>query len=163
MANPTPPQRTIFLVRHGEAVSKQEDSQRPLAESGRRHVQMLAAWAANASLSADEIVHSGKLRAAQTAEIIAKQLQPAKGTSSRSDIGPNDDVRPVADDLAEGGDRVMVVGHLPFLSRLVSQLVIGDADQPLVQFEAACLVELTNEGGKWAIACVVHPGLLRQS
>ena len=54
----------------------------------------------------------------------------------------------------------MIVGHLPFLGRLVSQLAFGDADRTFVQFEAAGLVALQFQDGHWMITCVVDPELL---
>jgi hypothetical protein len=46
-------------------------------------VKQVTAWAAGADIRPDEIVHSGKLRAEQTAEILADYLMPAKGTTVR--------------------------------------------------------------------------------
>jgi phosphohistidine phosphatase len=105
-------------------------------------------------------VHSGKLRAEQTAEILVDYLMPAKGTSVRRALGPDDDVRPLADSLAAAERTVMIVGHLPFLGRLVSQLVVGNANQPEVQFEAAEPVRLEIQDEHWTITSVVDPELL---
>lgn len=152
-------QRLLYLVRHGEAKSKEEDPQRPLSEQGRQSVERLARWTAAVGMPPNQIVHSGKLRAEQTAEILAGQFQPSPSVDSRSDLGPNDDVRSVADSLAHGKQSTMLVGHLPFLSRLVSYLVVGDADQPLVRFEAAGLATLVDADGRWTIAAFIHPDL----
>ena len=64
----------------------------------------------------DTLLHSGKLRAEPTAEILADYLMPAKGaTASRRGLGFDDDVRPLAESLAATDHRLMIVGHLPFL------------------------------------------------
>jgi phosphohistidine phosphatase len=160
MATTDNPRKIVYLVHHGEAVSKDEDPARPLTQAGWLAVERIAGWAAAADVRPDEIVHSGKLRAEQTAEILADYLMPAKGTSIRRGLGPDDDVRPLADSLAAADRTLMVVGHLPFLGRLVSQLVVGDADRPVVQFEAAGLVGLQFRDGLWTITCVVDPELL---
>jgi phosphohistidine phosphatase len=120
-------------------------------------VQQVTAWAAGADIRPDDIVYSGKLRAEQTAEILADYLMPAKGSTMRRGLGPDDDVRPLADSLATADRTLMIVGHLPFLGRLVSQLVFGDADRPIVQFEAAGLVGMQFRDGHWMITCVVDP------
>ena len=65
----------------------------------------------------------------------------------------------LADSLAAADRTLMIVGHLPFLDRLVSQLVFGDADRPIVQFEAAGLVGMQFQDGHWMITCVVDPEL----
>jgi phosphohistidine phosphatase len=152
--------KTLYLVRHGEAVSKDEDPARPLTQSGRLAVERIAGWAASIDIRPDEIVHSGKLRAEQTAEILADYLMPTKGMSVRRGLGPDDDVRPLADSLAVADRKLMIVGHLPFLGRLVSLLVVGDADRPVVQFEVAGLIGLQFQDGQWRITCLVDPELL---
>jgi phosphohistidine phosphatase len=151
--------KMLYLVRHGEAVSKDEDPARPLTQAGWLAVERIAGWAAGADIRPDEIVHSGKLRAEQTAEILADYLMPTKGMGVRRGLGPDDDVRPLADSLAVADRTLMIVGHLPFLGRLVSQLVVGDADRPVVQFEVAGLVGLQFRDGQWTITCVVDPDL----
>jgi phosphohistidine phosphatase len=152
--------KTLYLVRHGEAVSKDEDPARPLTQSGWIAVERIARWAGVADVRPDEIVHNGKLRAEQTAEILADYLMPAKGSNVRRGLGPDDDVRPFADSLAAADRTLMIVGHLPFLGRLVSRLVVGDADRPVVQFEAAGLVSLAYGDGHWTIGSVIDPDLL---
>jgi phosphohistidine phosphatase len=69
---------------------------RPLTQAGRLAVERIAGWAAAADIRPDEIAHSGKLRAEQTAEILADYLMPAKGSTMRRGLGPDDDVRPLA-------------------------------------------------------------------
>jgi phosphohistidine phosphatase len=121
MATNDDQRKFVYLVRHGEAVSADVDPSRPLTQAGWLAVERLAAWAAAADIRPGEILHSGKLRAEQTAEILADYLMPAKGATVRRGLGPDDDVRPIADSLAAADHRLMIVGHLPFLGRLVSQ------------------------------------------
>jgi phosphohistidine phosphatase len=156
-------QKSLFLVRHGDAVEKEQDPDRPLNEQGRQAVERIASWATAAGVRPDEILHSGKLRAAQTAEILAAQLQPARGTARRDGLNPNDDVATIAEWVADADATVMLVGHLPFLGRLVAQLVVGDADCNVVQFAAGGLVALVREDDEWVIAYVVDPGLMPSS
>lgn len=52
----------------------------------------------------------------------------------------------------------MIVGHLPFLGHLVSQLVVGDVNRAVVQFEAA--VAMQFQDGLWKITCLVDPELI---
>ncbi|HEV3302620.1 MAG TPA: phosphohistidine phosphatase SixA [Planctomycetaceae bacterium] len=152
--------KIVYLVRHGEAASTEVDPARPLTQAGRLAVERIAAWAAAVDIRPDEVLHSGKLRAEQTAEILADYLMPAKGATVRRCLGADDDVRPLADSLAASDHRLMIVGHFPFLGRLVSHLVIGDVDRPIVQFEAAGLVGIQFQDGRWTITCVVDPELI---
>ena len=150
----------LYLVQHGEAKPESEDPQRPLTQQGREAVRLVAAWAARAGVKVDEIRHSGKLRAEQTAGILAERLAPA-GIHSIAGLGPNDEVRPVAEHLERETRAVMLVGHLPFLSHLASCLIIRDPDRTLVRFQMGGIVCLIREEGKWSLAWAVTPGLLK--
>jgi phosphohistidine phosphatase SixA len=46
-----------------------------------------------------QLLHSGKRRAEQAAEILADYLMPAKGATVLRGFGPDDDVRPLAASL----------------------------------------------------------------
>lgn len=150
----------LYLVRHGEATSKAEDPERPLTPAGRDAAMRVAQWAAVAGVHVDEIRHSGKLRARQTAEIFAERLDPADGLTEASGLAPNDDVKPLAASLESEPRTVMLVGHLPFLGRLVGQFVAGNADAAVVRFDAAALVALQRENGVWIVECAIQPGWL---
>jgi phosphohistidine phosphatase len=155
-----PAGRLVYLVQHGEAEPKTVDPQRPLTASGRATVERVAAWAGGRGLQPDEIRHSGKLRARQTAEILAEKLRPPRGVVEAPSLAPNDDVRPVAEALAESPFAVMMVGHLPFLARLAGLMSAGDADREIVRFHQAGLIGLLREDDRWAIVCVVPPQLV---
>lgn len=150
----------LYLVQHGEAKPGSGDPQRPLSRQGREAVQLIASWAARAGVKVDEIGHSGKLRAEQTAGILAEHLAP-RGIHSTLGLGPNDDVRPIAERLEQEMRAVMLVGHLPFLSRLTSYLIIRDPDRTLVRFQMGGIVCLIREEGRWSLAWAVTPGLLK--
>jgi phosphohistidine phosphatase len=54
----------------------------------------------------------------------------------------------------------MLVGHLPFLSILASQLILGREEPDVVNFPAATLVCLDRgSSGLWAVSWMVTPGL----
>ena len=150
----------LYLVRHGEAKSKQEDPDRPLNDQGRQNVERMATWAADSGLPVDQIRHSGKRRAEQTAGIFVRRLQPPAGAIAIEGIDPNDDVRPLAQSLDQDSGHLMLVGHLPFLSRLVGQLLFGDPDRTDVGFDAAALVILERQHNTWALNCVMQPSLI---
>lgn len=152
--------RSVYLVQHGEAEPETRDPDRPLTETGRKTVEQMAAWAARAGLKVDQIRHSGKLRAQQTATIFAEELQPREGLTPSPGLGPNDDVRPVAAELADSPCCVMLVGHLPFLGRLASLMLGGNPQQEFVRFRNGGLVGLVREEERWTIACVIPPELV---
>ena len=72
-------------------------------------------------------------------------------------LNPNDDVTLVAASLQGDQESIMLVGHLPHLSRLVSLLVTGDPEIEIVRFRNAGIVCLSQQDGKWAIDWVMQP------
>ena len=152
--------RYLYLVRHGEATSKEQNPERPLTESGAMEIQQIAAWFASTKLPVDEICHSGKLRALQTAEIFTQHLDLSGRVAESPGLSPNDDVHPVADALSQETKSLMLVGHLPFMGRLVGCLVVGDPEQTVAHFDAAGVVVLQRDDDRWNIICAISPQLL---
>jgi phosphohistidine phosphatase len=150
----------LYLVQHGEARSEAEDPERSLTERGAETVRRMAAWAAQVGVRMVQIRHSGKRRAEQTAALLAERLSPAEGMIAVDGLKPMDDVRPVAESLRSESELVMIVGHLPFLSRLADLLVTGNPESGVIRFQQAGLVCLSQEDGKWAVNWVMPPGLL---
>ena len=107
-----------------------------------------------------QIRHSGKRRAEETASILAEHLSPAEGVVAIPGLTPKDDVRPIAEALQSETQPVMLVGHLPFLDRLTSLLVTGDAERPIVCFQMGGIVCLVCEDDTWAVGWMVTPDLL---
>ena len=152
--------RHIFLVQHGEAVAKEENPDRPLTEAGRAIVEQVADWAARVGLPVGQIRHSGKLRAQQTAAILAEKLQPEDGVAIDERMTPKGDVAPVAEKLNDCHCSVMLVGHMPFLSRLAGLLVAGDSSREVIQFHQGGVVGLTQDDDGWRLWCAVPPEVI---
>ncbi len=150
----------IFLVQHGEAKWEAEDPERPLTEKGNAEVQRMGVWAARVGVSPAQIRHSGKRRAEETAAILAEHLAPSKGAVAVSGLKPGDDVRPLGEALQDEHAPLMLVGHLPHLTRLASLLVAGDPEAAVVQFRNAGVVCLSRESGIWSLAWAVTPELV---
>jgi len=150
--------RVLILVRHGEAMSEQQDPRRPLTERGQSQAKVAGRWLARHGLAAERILHSTKLRARQTAEIIAAELEQTPAIEECGGLGPTDDVQAFADRLGQERDEsIMVVGHLPFLARLVGQLTAGDASRELAGFEECGMAVLCEIEGRWCLWCLMQP------
>ncbi len=146
----------LYLVRHGEARAEGDDSQRTLTARGREEVGAIARWAARAGVRAAQIQHSGKTRARETAEILAQSL--GGPVVAGSGMAPNDDVGEFSQKLA---DDEMLVGHLPFLSRLTSLLLIDDSERALIDFAPAAMICLVRGEGGWRLIWAMTPALAR--
>ena len=90
----------LYLMQHGEARPEQDDPARPLTDRGRAEVKRVARAAGRLDLGIAQVVHSGKLRARQTAEIVAACLEPPPALGEMSGLGPNDDPRIAAEAVA---------------------------------------------------------------
>ena len=148
----------LYLVQHGQAETTTDYLDRPLSEVGRATTDHVAAWAARHGLRVNEIWHSGRLRAKQTADIFAQRLCTSSGAVARDGMNPHDDVRAFGEKLIDAPDSLMIVGHLPFLSRLVGLLVAGDPEMIVVRFSNSGIVGLDFDGGHWMASCVIPAG-----
>lgn len=151
----------LYLVQHAKAASKQIDPQRPLTEEGWRDMQKVAVFIRALNLSIDSLWHSGKKRAAQTAEFLAEAIEVKKDMIAHEGLGPNDNVTTLTNELALTHEDVMIVGHLPFLSKLTSLLLTGSESANTVAFKNGGIVCLSrSEENHWQIDWMVTPELL---
>lgn len=153
--------KAIFLVQHGMAASESKDPRRGLTAAGTDDVERVAAWASRAGVAVRQIRHSGKLRAEQTATILARHLNPPDGVVGTDGLAPNDDVAPVATVVVEEAPGLMLVGHLPFLERLAETLTAGDPQSGVVGFRNAGIVCLEGDGDDWAVTWSITPDLVQ--
>lgn len=148
----------LYLMQHGESVSKEVDLDRPLTTRGERDVRQVADFMKQAGVSVNRILHSGKTRARQTAEILASVLLADGNIAAIEGIAPNDPVESFAATIIADEADLLIVGHLPFLARLVSWLITYDADQPLVACQPGSVICLEqNESLNWQIIWMVRP------
>jgi phosphohistidine phosphatase len=149
----------VYLVRHGQAKAETMDPAQPLSERGREEVERVARHAAARGLRVVEIRHSRKLRARETAEILAAHLAPARGVREVDGLAPADDPAAARQSLEEAHEPLMLVGHLPHLSRLASSLLLGDAGKEIVHFGNASLACLARTDGGWRLEWILTPDL----
>ncbi len=150
----------IYLAQHGTALPKNIDPDRPLSELGDQDARRIGGFLLDARIHVDEVIHSGKTRAKQTATILAESLTPGRQVRSETGLGPNDPVEPFAERFGELKDEMLIVGHLPFLGRLVSFLLVGATDQVTVAFTPGSVVCLErNADTTWSLVWMIRPEL----
>ena len=154
--------RKLFLVRHGEAVSGSENPDPPLSKDGENEVKKIAVFLARGRIGVTRIIHSDKARARETARHIVNTLGPDPSVEvAPSGLAPNDSTALVMEAIGQWTDNVMLVGHLPFLGRLASLLVLGAEDKPVVTFDPGTVVALNLlDDGRWVIDWVLKPRML---
>ena len=161
----------LYLVQHGKAFAKDADPDRSLTQEGRAEVEKIASFIEPLNLCVDCVWHSGKTRAVQTAEILARVLKADKGLVQRDGLGPNDNVGNLKNELDTLDRDVMIVGHLPFLSKLAAALITGDESAGVVAFKNAGVVCISRglprrgdgtagDPNLWQLAWLINPELL---
>ena len=76
-------------------------------------------------------------------------------------MAPNDDVEPMLERVQTELKSLMLVGHLPYLSRFVARLLGMEKDRVLVEFRMGSVVRLDrNKSGEWVVRWVFTPELL---
>lgn len=152
----------LYLVQHGEAHSKTEDAERPLTKKGQRDVKALAKFLSLAAIKPDKIIHSGKLRAKQSAEILSNKIAPELTPESVGIINPDDDPKAFIWQDESWDHDTLVVGHMPFMSKLVSILVTETEAYKVVNFLPGSIVcVIRDEHQKWQIEWMLRPELLQ--
>jgi phosphohistidine phosphatase len=150
-----------YLVRHGEAKSETDDPARPLSDRGRGDVTRVARHVGALGLEMSEIRHSDKLRARQTAEILAEFLLPARGIHEMEGLSPMDHPSKAQAAIEAASVPLMLVGHLPHLSRLASALLLGDSEQEILQFTPGAIACLVTDEWIFRVEWVLTPNLAR--
>ncbi|MBI5238075.1 MAG: phosphohistidine phosphatase SixA [Deltaproteobacteria bacterium] len=147
----------LYLVRHAEAKKEEEDPERGLTLKGLSDIEKAGRLAAKRNARVRVILHSSKKRARETAEVLARHLNP--GIVAESDgLNPLDDPKIWFKRLSIADDDMMLVGHMPHLSILASFLLNGDAEKGAIDFMTAGIVCFKKLGaGAWAVDWTTMP------
>ncbi len=151
----------LFLVQHGRSASKDIDPEKGLTDLGKEETERMATVAKGYRIPVQKLVHSGKKRAEQTAEIYQEVLALNNPMEKISGINPRDDVQAFAATI-DPQKNWMVVGHLPFMERFVAFLTTGSADIRVYRFQNSGIVclDAQQEGGEapdWFIKWTINP------
>ncbi len=168
----------LYLVRHGDATRAEENPRRPLSAKGRSEVERMASFLARSGVRPRRVIHSGKLRAGETAAILARALVPGVMLEESENLGPEDSpdrLVSAANTWAKAAldgrgatnaatSDVLVAGHMPFMARALAALVGADAAPEFAAFASgavACLeTDEGGSGGRWRLLWLVSPELL---
>ncbi|MDI6740929.1 MAG: phosphohistidine phosphatase SixA [Candidatus Edwardsbacteria bacterium] len=162
----------LYLLRHGIAADRGDpkypsDDARPLTIEGKRKMLQAAKGMKTLGLEFDLILSSPILRAKQTAEIAAAVFDLEKYLRFSQHLGGGGDPRLLIKEICgEHSNRndILLVGHEPYLSALVSKLVCGD-EGIAIDFKKGGLCLLAIESLRWgkcaALCWLLTPGQLR--
>jgi phosphohistidine phosphatase len=158
----------LYILRHGIAVEHgapgyAKDADRPLTPEGERKLGEIAKAMLALDLAFDLILSSPYTRARQTAEIIAGAFNARKKLEFSNSLACGGDNKELVDYLKRRQpppENVLLVGHEPYLSGLVSLLVAGTGNCCVV-LKKGGLCKLSTESLKYgrcaALAWLLTP------
>jgi phosphohistidine phosphatase len=135
----------LYLIQHGEAKKEQEDIKRPLNEKGIEDINKIGKFLEQNKISVNRILHSTKLRAKQTAEILANYIKTEQGLIEVSGLEPNAYVNEWYEKIVKEENDIAIVGHLPYLSKLTSKLICEDENKKIVDFKQGSVLCLEKQ------------------
>jgi phosphohistidine phosphatase len=138
----------IYILRHGIAVERgtkgyKNDSDRPLTKEGAEKMEQIAKTLQAMEVQFDLILSSPYVRAQQTAQIVGDELGEEvtftdfliPGANGLELIGEINDEKP---------QRVLLVGHEPDLSQLISVLITGGTEA-MIELKKGGPCKLTSD------------------
>ncbi|MBD3369081.1 phosphohistidine phosphatase SixA [Candidatus Fermentibacteria bacterium] len=150
----------LYLVQHGDALSKDIDPDRPLSDKGRADVGSVAQLMAKAGTEVSNLLHSVKSRARQTAEIISAELGCEGAVSQREGLKAMDPVEDWASKASGLDGDTMLVGHMPFMDKLACRLIGLDESAEAFGFLPGTVLCLETDGGSsWQVVWMLRPSL----
>jgi phosphohistidine phosphatase len=123
----------LYILRHGEAAEHGDprylnDADRPLTPKGIQRTKALAHALRQMDITFDVIFSSPLVRARETAEIVERGLRLHGRLELTEHLAPSGDVEKLAHQLNKvrpAPESVLLVGHEPYLSSLISLLCTG--------------------------------------
>jgi phosphohistidine phosphatase len=158
----------LYLIRHGVAEQRGEawpdDAKRPLTARGIARLRRSARGLARAGIGFDVIVTSPLVRARQTAETMAAELDPRPLIVTMEALAPDGSQQAVIAELEKQAkrSRIALVGHEPALGELAAKL--AGLRQPLAFKKGAiCRIDVGSfpPAQVGALRWLMPPKLLR--
>ena len=155
----------LYFLRHAHAGDPEawtgDDAARPLSDKGEKQAERLGTFLAGVGFTPDAIISSPKLRAAQTAEIVARHLGIQISFDDR--LAGAFEVETLETLLGDAGDpvRPVVVGHDPDFSDVLAELS-GASRLPMPKGALARVdIERPLRAGGGTLRWLVPPDLLK--
>jgi phosphohistidine phosphatase len=139
----------LYVLRHGEAgkrlPSGSKDAERPLTVTGKEEVGQVAEALLILGLKLDVIASSPLERALQTAEIVAKTFKAKKKIELWDELKPEASRLELYKKLStlKRESSIMIVGHEPFLSTMMSDLVFDGSAEGRIILKKSGLAKLS--------------------
>ena len=158
----------LYFLRHGIAVDPSaprfaKDAERPLTPKGQRRLRQIAGAMDALKISFDVILSSPYLRAKQTAEIVVKSLKCRKKIKLTDELTPGGNPKSLIqqlNDLRPRPKNILLVGHEPYLSKLIALLTAGNTSME-IDLKKGSLCKLETDSLRYArcatFVCLLAP------
>ena len=157
----------LYLLRHGLAVPYGTpdiaDDDRPLTTDGERRVRSVARALRRLKVKVDRIATSPLPRAFRTAEIVAEVIGKPDLIEQADELRSQRDAASIEAWLrTRSEDRLMVVGHNPSLSELLTRLVVGPDHPSIGDLHKGGIAALvSDDGDRYRVDWIARPKLFR--
>ncbi len=145
----------LYLIQHALSKSKEKDSERSITETGKAETEKIAEYFKSLNPEIHVIWQSGKKRAKETANIFAHVLGIDNRILEHTNLSPNDPLEPITSTLDKMHKNVAIIGHIPFLSRLISYLTTGSDNCQIVKFKNSGIICLERNSEQWSINWII--------
>jgi phosphohistidine phosphatase len=139
----------IWILRHAKAEEggpATPDEERALTAGGHERMRSVAKAIARLEPKLDAILTSPLLRARQTAEPVARALSLQDDLIESDALSPDADPKEILQEIGKRGfRRVLVVGHMPNLGKLLGYLLTGRSSTS-IDIKKAALARIEFEG-----------------
>jgi phosphohistidine phosphatase len=139
----------IWVLRHAKAEEKgtsKPDEERALTPGARRKMRSAARAITRLEPKFDAILTSPLLRARQTAEPVARALSLRDVLIESDALSPQADPKAILLEIEKRRfGRVLVVGHMPHLGRLLGYLLTGHTNT-LIEIKKGALARIEFDG-----------------
>jgi len=147
----------LYIMRHGKAAAAQQGQDQILTPDGHAAIENLADMLGRQGIRVERILHSGKTRARQTAEIMASRVSDYIIPEVHPHIKPNDNPQALIDDIRHWHSDTLVVSHLPFIPALLPLLTSATSGHSAISFEPGTIICLSPDNDDWQIEWVESP------
>lgn len=158
----------IFILRHGKAGpsdhSDTEDGMRHLTARGVEEIEAIAGWLRGRQIEFSLIASSSLARAKETASIVSRILCCSEREQVWDELSPSVQPGAVTGRLAglPPGSCVLLVGHEPQLSSLVSLLISSSTECDITMKKGGLArIRLEEGAAPGTLLWLIPPGLIR--
>ncbi len=150
----------LYLLQHGESNPEDVDPSKNLSEKGKADLEKVSLFLQKNSVNIPQFWHSGKARAEQSARIIAAAMQPVPQITEQVGLQPNDSPLNLVPLILEEEDDLMMVGHMPNLSKLASFLLSNTEEADFIGFQQGGVLCLEQRDQQWHLNWMVIPEII---